>query len=98
MVPHLAAQQNEARVENKSQVDDDVRQNRSSLLQKALRLGIPGSCKIEDLGCAACLGARRRTLVCPPAFQDSRGAQQLLDLSVLMDGGMLPRDVGHPQI
>src|ERR1700687_4634774 len=99
MVAHLSPKQNNAWVEDEGQVQDNIRQDRSSLLEEFLSLGISCNRKIENISCAVHLGERPRSLVTPPpAFQDSGCAQCLVKLSIFVDGGMFSGNIGHTEI
>src|SRR5882724_273013 len=99
MVAHFSPKQNNTRVEDEGQVQDNIRQNRSSLFEEFLSLGVSCNGKIENIGCAVHLEVRPRSLAtCPPAFQDSGCAQYLVELSIFVDGGMFPGNIGHTEI
>ena len=75
MVPHLATKQDKTRVENESEVEDNIRQDRRSLFQYFSGLGIPCSREVEHIGSANHLRTSPMILAGPPTLQDPGCAQ-----------------------
>lgn len=91
MIAHLASEKDDAGIEDERQIEHDVSQKVGSKPKDPLGLGISCGRKIENVSRRLHLGVRAGTLPTgPPALQDSRGTQKLFDLSVFVDGRLLP--------
>src|SRR5580698_4736693 len=99
MATYFTTQQDDTGVEDKSEIQNDVRQNCGSLLQNFLGLGVTSSSEIKNFAGTAGLGIFPASLAAgKPASKNSRSAEDFFKATVSAESRIGFRNMRHAEI